>query len=145
MSVVSGALVRAVAVVGLIAAAAPSCAIRGTGPTPAVSSLVVRNRGFLDVNVYAVPSSASTAIRLGTVVGTSTTTFPLHSQHLQPGDILVLRLRAIGGSRTWTSPSVSVGEGTLAILDVNTDPSGDCSTSVLHTINTVDTVAVGIR
>lgn len=145
MSVGSRALVRAVAVVWLIVVAAPSCSLLRTGPTPAVSSLVVRNRGYFDVNVYAVPSSGSTAIRLGTVVGTTTVTFPLHAQHLQPGDILVLRLRAIGGSRTWTSPSVSVGEETLAILDVNTDPSGDCSTSVLHTISTVDTVRVGVR
>jgi len=103
-----------------------------------VSSLVVRNRGFLDVNVYSVQSLGGAQARLGTVVGASTATFPLHAHDLQPGGLLLLRIHAIGSRQWWTSPSVSIGDGVMAVLDVNTDMFGDCSTSSLHTILTSD-------
>jgi hypothetical protein len=123
---------------GTLALSASSCALGRTGPEPAISSLVVRNRGFLDVNIYAMQSAGAMPTRLGTVVGATTATFPLHAHDLQPGSFLVVRIRAIGSMRSWTSPGVPVGDGVLAVLDVNTDAFGDCSTSSLHTIITSD-------
>ncbi|HMA24102.1 MAG TPA: hypothetical protein VKP00_08905 [Gemmatimonadaceae bacterium] len=105
-----------------------------------MSSVAVRNRGFFDVNVYSLPSPAAMPIRLGTVVGGSTATFPLHSHDLQPGNFLAVRIRAIGARSSWTSATVSVGDGVLAVLDVDTDASGDCSRSNLHTIITSDSI-----
>jgi hypothetical protein len=108
------------------------------------SSLVVRNRSVFDVNVYSLSSPAAAPVRLGTVVGASTATFPLHARDLAAGGVLVVRLHAIGSNRSWTSPGVSVGAGLMAILDVNTDPFGDCSSSSLHTIVTSDSGPPGI-
>lgn len=130
--------IRLLAVLGLFAIAAPSCVLGRTGPEVAVSSVVVRNRGFFDVNVYSVQPGGATAARLGTVVGASTATFPLHLHDLQSGGLLVVRVHAIGAATSWTSPSVSIGEGMLAVLDVDTDAFGDCSRSSLHTILTSD-------
>lgn len=130
--------IQFLAVVGILALAAPACGLGRTGPEPVISSLVVRNRGFLDVNIYAIQSVGAMPTRLGTVVGATTATFPLHSHDLEPGSSLVVRIRPIGSVRSWTSPSVPVGDGILAVLDVNTDTFGDCSTSSLHTIITSD-------
>jgi len=122
-----------------------SCTLGRTAPEPVASSLVVRNRSVFDVNVYAMASIAARPIRLGTVVGASTATFPLHVRDLTAGGVLVVRLHAIGSNLSWTSPGVSVGRGMLAILDVNSDPFGDCSSSSLHTIVTSDSVPVALR
>lgn len=135
---VSPRTIKCLAILGILALSAPSCRLGGTGPEPVISSLVVRNRGFLDVNIYAMQSAGAMPTRLGTVVGATTATFPLHAHDLEPGSFLVVRIRAIGSMRSWTSPSVPVGDGVLAVLDVNTDAFGDCSTSSLHTIITSD-------
>ena len=135
---VSSRAIRALTVLGSIGLAAPSCTLGR--PEPVISSLVVRNRGFMDVNVYALRSLGADQARLGTVVGASTATFPLHSHDLQPGGLLMLRIHPIGGTRWWTSPSVSVGDGVMAVLDVNTDAFGDCSRSSLYTIITTDSL-----
>ena len=137
---ISSRTIRALVVLGSFALSASSCMFRRTGPEPTVSSVAVRNRGFFDVNVYSLPSPAAMPIRLGTVVGGSTATFPLHPHDLQPGNFLAVRIRAIGARSSWTSPTVSVGDGVLAVLDVDTDASGDCSRSNLHTIITSDSI-----
>jgi len=120
--------------------AAWSCIPLRGGPVPVVTSLVVRNQSFFDVNVYAVPSSGGPSTRLGTVVGASSATFPLHSLDLQTGGVLVVRLRAIGTNSVWTSDGVAVDQGVIAVLDVHTDAFGDCSTSSLHTVVALDTI-----
>lgn len=117
-----------------------SCVSGRTAPEPAQSSLVVRNRSYFDVNVYVLPSASGIPVRLGTVVGESNSTFTLRSHHLQPGGFLVVQLHAIGARGSWTSGAVSVSEGLLAVLDVNADSFGDCSTSSLHTIVATDTI-----
>ena len=123
-----------------LASGATSCGKGGPEPTPMLTSLVVRNLSSFDVNVYAVRSPVAPPIRLGTVVGTSNATFPIGAMVLQPGGFLVVRVHAIGGQGTWTSPSVAVDDGVIAVLDVTTDAFGDCSTSSLHTILVRDTV-----
>ncbi|HEX8943992.1 MAG TPA: hypothetical protein VF785_12720 [Gemmatimonadaceae bacterium] len=135
---VSSRAIRVLATLGLIGLAAPSCTLGR--PEPVISSLVVRNRGFMDVNVYVLRSLGADQARLGTVVGASTATFPIHSHDLQPGGFLMVRIHPIGGTRWWTSPTVSVGDGLTAVLDVNTDAFGDCSRSSLYTILTTDSV-----
>ena len=120
--------------------ASGSCIPWKSGPEPVVTSLVVRNRSFFDVNVYVLPSIGGPATRMGTVVGTSTSTFPLHSLDLQTGGVLVVRVRAIGANSIWTSESVAVDPGVIAVLDVYTNAFGDCSTSSLHTIIALDSI-----
>lgn len=137
---ISSRTIGAVVVLGSFALSASSCVFGRTGPEPTVSSVVVRNRGFFDVNVYSLPSLSAMPTRLGTVVGGSTATFPLHPHDLQPGNLLIVRIRAIGARSWWTSPTVSVGDGVLAVLDIDTDAFGDCSRSNLHTIITSDSI-----
>ena len=131
---------RLLTFVGAIAVAASSCIVGRTGPQPAVSSLVVRNRSFFDVNVYSLPSVSATPLRLGTVVGSSSMTFPLRLHELQPGGFLVVQIHPIGTRSLWTSDIVAVGAGVLAILDVNVDAFGDSSRSSLYTIVTTDSL-----
>jgi len=123
-----------------LALASASCAVGRSAPEPVARSLVVRNRSAFDVNVYTMSSLVAPPLRLGTVVGTSTATFPLHARDLAAGGALVVRIHAIGSNRSWTSPGVAVGSGMLAILDVTSDPFGDCSSSSLYTIVTSDSV-----
>ena len=132
--------VRFVTLVGAIAVAVSSCIAGRTAPQPAVSSLVVRNRSFFDVNVYSLASASASPLRLGTVVGSSSMTFPLRSHDLQPGGFLVVQIHPIGTRSLWTSDIVAVGAGVLAILDVNVDAFGDSSRSSLYTIVTTDSL-----
>ena len=122
----------------ILAVALAGCFRGQTRPTPAVSSLVIRNRSIFDVNVFVLPSLASRGVRLGMVVGHSNATFPLRASDLQPGDLLVVQVHAIGARTTWTSDAVSVDADRIAVLDVNADPFGDCSRSVLHTVLTTE-------
>jgi hypothetical protein len=128
-----------------IAIASAACRPGRAEPEPIATSLVVRNRGFFDVNVYSMASQSATPTRLGTVVGMSTATFPLRTRDLRPGGMLTVRLHSIGTTLWWTSPEVGVGSGLLAILDVNSDAFGDCSTSSLHTILIADTLQFMFR
>jgi hypothetical protein len=121
---------------------ATACLPWSGAPKPQFSSLIVRNTGFYDVNVYALPTASGEPIRLGTVVGISTATFPIGTQHLQPGDRLVVRIRAIGSRFGWTSDAVSIDSSVVAVLDVHSDPFGDCSASSLHTVVVADSVGV---
>jgi hypothetical protein len=131
--------------VGGLALVSASCNLGRTAPEPVATSLVVRNRSVFDVNVYTMASPVGSPMRLGTVVGASTATFPLHARDLAAGGVLVVRIHAIGSNLSWTSPGVSVGPDMLAILDVNSDPFGDCSSSNLHTILTSDGVPLTFR
>lgn len=126
--------------VGVVAMAVTSCVPGRTGPEPAVSSLVVRNRSFFDVNVYSLPSASASPLRLGTVVGSSSVTFSLRSHELQPGGFLVVQIHPIGTRSVWTSDIVAVDAAVLAILEVNVDAFGDCSRSSLYTIVTRDSL-----
>ena len=96
--------------------------------------LVVSNRGYFDVNVYAVPASGVAGRRLGTVTGNSSATIFVSGSDLQPGNQLMLFVRAIGGRTGWTSPLVNVGIGVAARLDVYATNSGDLYQSQLYTV-----------
>lgn len=135
----------ALALIGAAVVPMSSCTLGRTTPEPAVSSLVVRNRSYFDVNVYTVPSALARPVRIGTVIGSSTATFPLWSRNLQPGGELVVIVHAIGAPGSWTSDAVSITSGVLAVLDVNSDMFGDCSTSSLHTIVVGDSLPHGGR
>ena len=121
-----------------LATASMACGPLRTRPQPAISSLVVRNRSFFDVNIYVLPSPAGSPLRVGTVVGSSSSTFGLAANQLQTGGYLVVQVNAIGTRSSWTSNAVGVGNGILAVLDVESDAFGDCSRSNLHTIVTTE-------
>jgi hypothetical protein len=94
-------------------------------------TLRVDNRGYYDVTVYAVRSAGSSGTRLGNVSGGSSGTLFVRITDLQPGGRLVVRLRALGTRRSWTSPAVSVADGLRARLSVMSSNSGDMSQSTL--------------
>lgn len=120
-----------------LALVATSDCVRDTpAPEPAISSLLVRNRSFFDINVY-IYRSATMPVRIGTVTGPSNGTFALHAHDLQPGGWLAVRVHAIGTLGSWTSDPVYVTTGMTAVLDVNSDAFGDCSTSSLYTVMTM--------
>ena len=123
----------------LVIGGAAGCVAR-TAPEPAVSSLAVHNASFFDVNVYSVPSVAMAGVRLGMVPATSSATFTLRTRDLKPGGALVVMVHAVGAWGSWTSDAVSVSDRLTAVLDVSSDPFGDCSTSSLHTMLVRDTV-----
>ncbi len=108
------------------------CKLGKPGPSPRTVTLVVENRGFYDVNVYAVRSPGARGARLGTVIGNNTQIFRVRETDLQAGSIMVLQVRAIGGRNSWTSPGLLVGTGSVAKLDVVASGSTDLSQSQFY-------------
>jgi len=96
-------------------------------------TLQIRNNGFLDVAVYALPSSGiDTRIRITTATGHSDShaVIPVHA--LRPGGVLVLYLHAIGSSNSWVSPSLLVDSDSDICLDIQANPDGGLSRSSLY-------------
>lgn len=117
----------------LAVVAGGGCYQRGARGTPPPVPLLVQNMGYFDVAVYAVPSSATNRVRVGTVTGNSNARLSVPFNAVRPGGTLVLYLHAIGSRRYWLSPAVSVGEGMLATLDIHSDRTGDLSRSNFYT------------
>jgi hypothetical protein len=117
----------------MLAVTAAACIHKGSAIEPAPQPVVlnVSNRGFFDVDVYALPSGASSATRLGTVSGFSESQLVVRPSLLQPGYTLQVRLHPIGTSVTWTSPALSLSEGEQAILQIYSDANGSLNRSVL--------------
>jgi hypothetical protein len=101
-------------------------------PIPEPISLVVRNQGFFDVNVYVLSAPSGPAIRLGTVSGNTIARLKVQPGNLQMGYTLVLRLHAIGSSFWWDTPAVTMDPSSIARLDINSDPNGNLSRSTLY-------------
>lgn len=94
--------------------------------------LIANNRGFYDVNIYAVRSGRTVGRRLGTVTGNSTSTIRVPVTELQPGNMMVVQVRSVGGRYTWFSPSVQMGVGTVARLDVIQTSNGQLGQSQMY-------------
>jgi hypothetical protein len=109
------------------------CYKGGVSPNSNSVILVVTNRGFFDVNVFAVRSSGGSSRRLGLVTGNSTRTIQVPENELQPGGLLVVAVRAVAGRFAWTSQAVQTGSGVVARLDVVSTGSGDLSQSQFYT------------
>ncbi|HVA57666.1 MAG: hypothetical protein WBQ26_00660 [Gemmatimonadaceae bacterium] len=124
----------AVIVAAVFAVAAAACFRKGKGVEPARQPvvLVVNNRGFFDVDVYALSSSGASAARLATVTGFSVARLVVQPNLLQPGGVLQVRLHPIGTLVTWVSPSLQLSDGEHAQLDVYSDANGNLSQSVLY-------------
>jgi hypothetical protein len=115
-------------------AVASSCAKRtatSSGSSEKIP-LLVNNRGYYDVTVYAVRSPGGAGARIGNVSGGSTASLSVRFADLQAGGRMVLRVRAIGARREWLSPALSVGTGATARLNVFSTNSGDMSQSTLY-------------
>lgn len=102
-----------------------------TGTIP----LIIRNRSYFDINVYAHRSVGSPGRRVATVSSGGEGTFTVNSQDLQGGGLLMLGVRAIAGRSAWVSPALAVGNKVIARLDVNSDAGGDLGRSVLYLEN----------
>jgi hypothetical protein len=94
--------------------------------------LIANNRGFYDVNVYAVRSAQTLGRRLGTVTGNSSSTLKVPTTELQPGGMLVVQVRSVGGRFTWYSPAVQLGTGVVARLDVIQTANGSLGQSQMY-------------
>jgi hypothetical protein len=94
--------------------------------------LIIRNRGYFDVNVYVHRAQRSPGRRVGTITSGSTQTFRIPEAELQAGGLLMLGVRAIAGRSTWVSPALQVGTGHTARLDVMSDNSGNLSQTALY-------------
>ena len=123
----------ALAAVALLAGGGCSRATTAAAPPRAPTPLVVENNGFFDVAVYAVPAGAGPGFRIGTASAFSTTRLVVRPNLLQPSELLVVRLRALGTGQSWVSPGVAVGRGLVARLAVFTNGDGALSRSVLYT------------
>jgi len=126
----------------VVMAAASSCIPGRTTPPAPLTQLIVRNGGFFDVNVAIVASPGGPARRLGTVVGATSASFPLRAPDLQYGQYVVVQLHAIGTRESWTSEPMSVDGDVVAVVDVHTDPWGDCSQSTIRVVAVSDPVPV---
>lgn len=140
-----GSRVRGAMVVAAVAAATVTggCFLksRGVQPEPAPVVLEVSNRGFFDVDIYALTSSVGSGsrMRLGTVSGFSSLKLTLTPRYLQPGGVLVVRLHGIGTNVSWDSPGVSVGPGDHVALDIYADANGTLNRSQLFVLAPPDT------
>jgi hypothetical protein len=94
--------------------------------------LLANNRGFYDVNVYAVRSGQTAGRRLGTVTGNASATIKVPMSELQPGNMLVVLVRSVGGRYTWYSPAVQMGSGIVARLDVVQTANGSLGQSQMY-------------
>ncbi len=106
--------------------------------TPAVSAIVVRNSSAFDVNVYAVPSDDTPPVWLATVPAKGTWQVPVSARALRSDGQLAVRTQAIGASRVWTSPAVSIDESNFGLLDLSVNAAGDCSLSALRSVNAAE-------
>lgn len=110
-----------------------ACFSKGaTGASQPTVLLIANNRGFYDVNVYSVRSAQTLGRRLGTVTGNSTTTLKVPVTELQPGDMLQVQVRSVGGRFTWFSPAVQMGPGVVARLDVVQTANGSLGQSQMY-------------
>ena len=103
----------------------------GAGGDRAV--LFVDNRGYFDVDVYAVRPAGDRGARLGFVNGGTMSVLRVRRSDLQEGTRLQVLVHAIGSTRDWRSETVSVGSGTAGRLTVLATTSGDLSQSSLTT------------
>ena len=94
--------------------------------------LIANNRGFYDVNVYAVRSGQTAGRRLGTVTGNATATLKVPESELQAGGTLVVQVRSVGGRFTWYSSAVQMGPGVIARLDVVQTANGSLGQSQMY-------------
>lgn len=81
--------------------------------------LVVENRHKLDVVVYSDPGGL--AVRLGEVTAYRTETFTLGSMQVGAGQGVQFHVRAIGGSGTWGTSALSLHEGDVVTLTLESD------------------------
>ena len=125
---------RSVMALGLAALAVTGCrAALRTKAEPSISGIVVRNPSHFDINVYALSTSDSKPLWLGTVPAGGARSLPIYARALQGDRSLTVRTQAIGSSRSWTSGSVVVNSTVFAVLDLFASSAGDCSESRLYT------------
>lgn len=109
------------------------CFKRGGAVGDGLSAIVVvTNRGFYDVNIYAVRVVGVAGRRLATVAGGSTATIRVPEADQQPGNGVMLELRAVGSRSNWFTPLLTIIPGTSARLDIASGVGGDLSQSQFY-------------
>jgi hypothetical protein len=112
---------------------------RKKSPSPVSGDMtaivMVTNRGFYDVNVYAVRTAGVAGRRLATVTGGSSATLRVRESDQQPGGGVTLQLRAIGSRMNWTSPTLNLGFGVIGRLDIASNSGGDLSRTMFYMIS----------
>jgi hypothetical protein len=82
-------------------------------------TIVVENRNFLDVTVYAVLGSGR--VRLGQVTGSSSATFDVPLRRISASGDVRFNVDPIGSNRTWTSDALHLYAGQEVELIVESD------------------------
>jgi hypothetical protein len=116
----------------LLLAALGACWSKTVGPDRSIK-LVVRNRTFATMNIYALPSPGgiSSRARVTTINGFTEDTVAVPNRMLQASGSLVLYLHAIGG-RSQVMPSISISTDEIGYLEIYADATGDLSRSVIY-------------
>ena len=109
-------------------------------PPPEPLPLLVRNHGFFDVVVDLVGAGGARGRRITTVTGYSSAQLTVRWIDLQPGQVLAVRVHAIGTRASWYSPGVAVHAEMTAYLDVYSGQDGDLSRSSLWAAPTAASV-----
>jgi hypothetical protein len=111
-------LIRAVAGLTFILIAGCHHGKPDTGAAPEASAtLTVENQGFTDMTIYAV-SGTTGQVRLGTVTGNSTQSFPIPGYLVNGGEVLRFVARPIGGTRAPVSDELQVNAGETVTLTI---------------------------
>ncbi|HEY0931822.1 MAG TPA: hypothetical protein VGE27_18005 [Gemmatimonas sp.] len=130
---------RALLCLALATGALGLSSCRKNAPPPSsgdmTAIIVATNRGFYDVNVYAVRSAGVQGRRLATVQGGGSATFRVRESDQQPGGGVTLQLRAIGGRAVWISPTLNLGFGTAGRLDIVSNTGGDLRQTMFYMIS----------
>jgi hypothetical protein len=112
----------------------------GSSATPLARSfpLVVQNNSLYDVVVYAVPSSTESRIRIDNVTANSTHELRVPRNGLRADGTLALFVHAIGTNGSWLSNRIGVASDQVACLEIQGNPGGDISRSMLFVGNAVN-------
>ena len=109
-----------------------ACWSKTVGPDKAFP-LVVRNRTFATMNIYALPTAGGTTgrARITTINGFTEDTVSVPRRFLQASGVLVIFLHAIGG-RSQVLPSLPLAPDEMAVVEIYADANGDLSRSVIY-------------
>ena len=104
------------------------------GPPPEPVRLRVLNRGFFDVVIYAISSSGSSQMRLGTATGLGEQVITVPANAVRADRSLTLQLHAIGTRRSFITPAIYLSEGEEARLEIFSRPDGNLDQSTLYVV-----------
>ncbi len=129
----TAARLATVLLVMLLVALATGCQhhVRLDNP-PHPIEVLVSNRGFYNVTVYALPADGMPGVRIGEVHGLSSETLRVRADLLHGRGALTLQVRAMVTKEVWTSQALLVSEDAEPRLDILMDSRGRMDQTALY-------------